>query len=115
MAKPKAVILDIVEGTTARQGPFTLRVDGTPVSLTGLAVTMQLRGLAQTAYVDTAGDTVPDPDQVTNPGQVYWDPDASDLNYLLTDYSMRFKVVDGAGKIAFWPNSEPEIIRVHRP
>ena len=109
-----AVILDIVEGTTARQGPFTLKVDGSPLNLTGLTVTLQLRGSGQASYVDTAGDTEVDADQVTNTGQVYWDPDAADLEYTRSEYSMRFKVVDGAAKVAFWPNAEPEKIRVQR-
>jgi hypothetical protein len=109
-----AAILDIVEGTTARQGPFTLRVDGAALSLTGLTVTMQLRGLGETSYVDTVGDTEVAADQVANKGQVYWDPDAADLVYTKTPYKMRFKVVDGAGKIAFWPNAEPSEIGVHR-
>jgi hypothetical protein len=46
---------------------------------------------------------------------VYWDPDAADLDYTKSDYTVRFKVVDGSGKVDFWANAEPHLIRVHRP
>lgn len=109
-----AVIMDIVQGTTARR-TFILKRGGAEIDLTGLTLTMQLRGHGESTYVDTAGDTTPDPDQVTNKGKVHWNADAADLDYTKSDYAVRFKVVDGSGLVDFWPDAEPEFIRVHRP
>lgn len=103
-------------GWTARLGPFTARVDDVAFALTGLTCTAQIRGKNQSTYVDTAGDVELDADQATNPGRWYLNPDAADFTYELSPYTIRLKVVDGSGKIAYFGSQvQPDYIHVGRP
>jgi len=95
----------VERGWTARIGPFTAKIDGIPTSLAGLTPTAEIRGRSQSNYINTVGDVVVDPDQGANPGQWSLDPDPTDFTYALSPYSIRLKVVDGAGKVAYFPSA----------
>lgn len=102
-------------GWTARLGPFTARVDGVGISLTGMTCTAQIRGKNQSSYIDAAGDVTLG-NQTTNPGQWYLDPDVADFSYVLSPYTIRLMAVDGAGKRAYFGSSvEPDLVAVGRP
>lgn len=101
--------IDIAEGWTSPLD-FQLLVDGAPLNLTGLTVTAILTHRAGT--VDTAGDvTVTDAAQ----GKVAYTPDPTDLTAAAGSYRLRFKVVDGAGAIVYFPPGLAQAIKVHRP
>lgn len=115
-----AILLSITQGWTQRLGPFTLKVDNEPLDLTGMEVRLFLRGKPREAgasgvLAETDGDVVADPDQVANTGQVYWDPDAGDLDYKKSPYTLHFEVKDGDEKVAFFPHGEPDEVLVYQP
>ena len=109
-----STLLTITEGWTQTLDAFTLKANGTALSLTGLTVTMVLKDRNGDA-VDTDGDLTPDPDQGTNPGVIRYTPDAADFVAAKSPYTVRFKVVDGDGAIAFFPNGEADQIVVVKP
>jgi hypothetical protein len=101
-------------------GPFTLRVNGTPLSLTGLTVEIVLRASGDFTPIVAGGTVVPDPDQVTNPGKVYYDPAEEDFEWSTSIkvtsriYYVHWKVTDFAGKVVFFPNGEADQIVVYQ-
>ena len=112
-------LTDVVAGWTGRLGPFTLRKAGTPFSLTGYTVTAIIRQ-SNGVQSPTGGTVVIDADQVTNPGRVYYDPVATDFVWndvrgpVVQSHTIHWKVMDGAGKIVFFPNGDGDEIAVHR-
>ncbi len=109
------LLCEIVEGWTKRLGPFTLKVDDAPFSLEGFAVELRLRPSVGKRYSDTTGNVVKDPDQATNPGQVYYDPDAEDFRAKSSPYALHWKVTDGDGKVVFFPSGDADTINVYLP
>lgn len=111
------IVADIVEGWTAEVGPFTLKADGVAIDLTGFIASQILalvRKVGETTYVPTTGDMRIDDDPAT--GKVYWSPDAIDFpTGSFGTYEFRFKVTDGDGKVAFFPNGAAQQIRVFKP
>lgn len=111
-------ILSLVEGWTGLLGPFTLKVDDVPFALTGFTVTLVLRD--GDGNLITTGGTVNQLDQGTLPGQITYSPVATDFVFktgrflAATIYRMHWKVVDGDGKVVFFPNDESVQIEVHR-
>lgn len=105
-------LFKIVAGWTAELGPFTLRANGEPLDLTGMVVALKLRSTASSSYVDTIGDVRVDPDQVANPGHVYFQPDAEDFDANKSPYWARFEITDGQGGKAYVPSEEPSKIVV---
>jgi len=120
-------ILSITAGWTERLGPFTLRSQATvddpalPVDLTGMTVTLSLYNL-QTQTVVTPGGTVTvNADQINHKGEVVYDPVSADFAFSNVNpftfeqiYKIRWKVVDVATKIAFFPNGDADEIAVYR-
>lgn len=110
---------EIVEGWTGILGPYILKINGVPLSLTGLTVSLNLRN-ALNVVVVPGGTVTPDPDQVTNTGYVRYSPVAADFVFadgpygVVQAYKMHWKVVDGAGKIVFFPSGAPDEIGVYR-
>lgn len=91
----------VVQGQTE---PIAVQLfrDNQPVDLSGLpadSVTLVLRRQDGT-IVDTTGDV-----EILQAatGKVRYNPGAADFSSAGT-YVGRFRVVDGAGKIGFWPN-----------
>lgn len=113
-----STILRITEGWTGQLGPFTLRVDGLPIDLSGKTVTIHLRNALGNA-VAASGTLTVDPDQVTNKGKLTYTPAETDFVWVAgvysntQEYRIHFKVVSGASK-TFHPNGEPDVIEVHR-
>ncbi len=105
------MIDDIVEGETIERGPFTLEADGAPVDLTGMTIALVLRAKDGT-LVETAGDTRIDDDPAT--GRVYWTPDATDLSWQQSPYSLHWQVTDSDGKVVFFPSGDAARIAVYR-
>jgi hypothetical protein len=111
-------ILSLVEGWTGLLGPFTLLVDAVPFSLTGFTVTLVLRD--SDGNLVTTGGVVSLLDQTLYPGQVTYAPIATDFVFrtgryvTATVYHMHWKVVDGDGKVVFFPNDESVQLEVHR-
>lgn len=112
-------LFSIVEGWTGILGPFTLRTDGTPLSLTGLTLALKLRNAA--GIVVTPGGTVtPDPDQITNTGKLRYTPVATDFVFGATTYgpielyTLHWRVTDGAGRIVYFPSGAPDTVEVYR-
>jgi len=92
----------IVQGQTAPIDVQLLR-DRQPLDLSGLApgsVTLLLRGVNGIA-VETAGD-VSILEAAT--GKVRYTPSANAFAASPGTYSGRWRVVDGDGAVAFWPN-----------
>lgn len=104
-------VLDLVEGWTHAE-PLRLLDDGTPVSLTGKQVAIEVHDNDDAAV---SGVTVTaDGDQVANPGLVWLTPSAS-LTNAGSPYTVHFPVTDGAGKIVKYPQGAAATITVYKP
>lgn len=115
-----STLLSVVAGWTQTLGPFTLKVDGVAVDLTGFTVTLILHKPSGILLIP--GGVVTVLNQTTNKGQVTYDPIATDFVFAadpsLGDeqlYAMHWKVVDGSGKIVFFPNVGADEIGVYKP
>lgn len=111
-------LLSVASGWTGRLGPFTLLADGVAVSLTGMTVTLVIRD-PDGALVTPGGTVTVNPDQVANPGKVVYDPAATDFVWVSggparQPFQIRWKVVDGAGKVVYFPNGDADEISVYR-
>lgn len=114
-----ATLGEITQGWTGRLA-FTLleTIDGVPTPFAidpSWDVTLLLRGQDQNGYVEVSGDVTPDGDQGTNPGKVYLDLDADDLDWELSPYDARFQVTDDQSKDVFFPSGKADQLFVHRP
>lgn len=98
----------LVEGQT---GPVDkqLKVDGVALDLTDYTVTLVLKNRLSTT-IDTAGkvSTFDAPN-----GKVRFNPAAADLVAANSPYAAHWKVVDGVGKIHFFPSGDPEEWTIH--
>lgn len=115
-----SALLEIVEGWTGVLGPFTLRVDGVPLDLTGLTVALKLHNSLGAVVVPGGATTVMN--QGTNPGQVTYQPVAGDFtmstgantNPVRQAYQLHWMVTDGAGKVVYFPNGISSEVTVFR-
>lgn len=113
-----AALLDIVEGWTQTIGPFTLKVNGAPINLTGFTITLSMHRASGAVVVP--GGVITLLNQGTNPGQLTYTPVASDFIYednqytIEQPYQLHWKVVDGASKVVYFPSGAPAIINVWR-
>lgn len=103
----------LVEGWTERIVE-QLTSDGAVQDLTGLTVALQLYDNTDTAvsYAGSSGTVS------AASGTVFFDPAAGDLVASKSPYRVRWKVVDGAGKVAYWPagqNDAPVKWNVDKP
>lgn len=108
-----SLLLTLTEGWTQTLDPFTLKANGTALSLSGMTVELIMKDVRENT-VDTAGDLTVDPDQGANPGVVRYAPDAADFVAARSPYSVHFKVTDGSGNVAFFPNGAPDQIVVEK-
>lgn len=106
------ILLRVVEGWTGRLGPFTLKLNGTPVDLTGMTVELSLRTHGASQETAITGTVEADADQVANAGQVNYDPAPADL--VKGRYYTRFKVTDGEGAVVYFPNGTADDLVVSR-
>ena len=103
-----AVLTEVVAGWSGAL-PFTLKADDAAVNLSGLTVAGVVADRFGTA-VSTTGKVV-----VTGStaGEVTWTPSTGDLVARKSPYSVRFKVVDLAGQVVYFPNGEPDKVVVY--
>ena len=113
-------LTEIVEGWTSKIGPFLISLNGAALNLTGLTVTMVLRRASGQAVTPGGAIEVLDQTVLANRGKVNYTPVAADFAWeplLYTvhqPYELHWKIVDGAGKVAFSPSGAPAIVMVHR-
>lgn len=114
-------LFSVTEGWTQELGPFTLRINQVPLSLSGFTVVLTLRDSIG-EEITPGGNVRVATDQVVNAGQVYYTPVAADFVWnedagtgiLPQDFRMHWKVTDGLGKIVFFPNGVADVIAVNR-
>jgi hypothetical protein len=103
----------VVEGQTE---PIvqTLLSDGVPMPIFGLLVSLILQQKNGTV-IDTTGKVTVLDDGVTPAlvGKVKLEPDIGDFVKAGSDYYWRWRVVDGNGKIAYWPGGEVARLKVY--
>ena len=106
-----SALLSITEGWTQELGPFTLRVNTLPLSLSGLVVMVVLRDSKGSLF--TPGGTVRvDPDQVANKGQVYYKPVAGDFKAGPGPYHLHWQVTNGID-VVFFPSAAASEVAVY--
>lgn len=103
--------LDLVQGWTERI-IVELSADDAVQDLTGMTVQLQAwsRGRLLTLSGISGALSGSESD-----GKVYFDPASSDLTAARSPLSIRWKVTDGSGKVAFFPKDEPDIWNVRLP
>lgn len=104
--------LDLVEGWTERI-LYALGADGATQDLTGMTAELEL--YTRSGAPITLGGTSGVLGGSETQGKVYFDPGANDLVNANSPYSVRWKVTDGAGKVAFFPNAAAERWNVRKP
>lgn len=111
-------LVDVTDGWTGTLGPFTLKVDGVALDLTGMTVVPYIHTSLGTLV--TLGGTLTVLNQGTNPGQVTYAPAATDFqfeaggNLIRQPYKIHFKVTDSLGKIVSFPNGAANEISVYQ-
>lgn len=102
--------LDLVEGWTERI-TYQLTADGATQVLSGMTVALDIfdRRNVQVAVTGASGIV----DAAT--GKVYFDPNPADLVSSKSPYYVRWKVTDGSGKVAFFPNAAVTVWNVRKP
>jgi hypothetical protein len=95
--------LDLIEGWTERIG-YQVYADGTAPDLTAATVTL-VAWNPRTDSLTMAGSAGLIGDGST--GQVYFDPDETDLTEARTPIFARFKIVDGSSKVSYFPTGDP--------
>lgn len=111
-----ALLYTITEGWTKALGPFTLSINGVALNLDGYDVELKLRPLASNTFQDTVNDVTVLPDQAsTGKGKVTYKPDVEDFKASKGEYAVHWKLTDGNGDVVFFPNGEPDTIKVVKP
>lgn len=102
--------VNIVEGQTAPLD-WLLRANAVPQNLTDMTVTAVLKTAAGKVVSTTDDVTV----YGTTGGLVRLNPDAVDFRAYRSPYTLRFRVEDVDGKVAYFPSGEPITIMVRKP
>ena len=101
---------DFVQGWTSRI-KYTVYTDGAVQDLTAMSVQLVAydRTDSPVSFVGTVGIATP------ASGLVYFDPSDTDLLKSKSPYSIRWKVTDSNGRVAFFPSGAPEVwyVRSH--
>lgn len=93
-----------VEGWT-EEITYELKSDGAAYPLSGCTITLRAYG-ANGSLVSFSGSiTISD----ESGGVVKFNPAANDLLAINSPYKVRFRVVDAAGQVLFFPKQEPEV------
>lgn len=87
--------------------------EGEPFLIQGMTVELVLQKKDGTAISTSGKTTNLDDGTAPNKGKVKYSPDAADLTKAGSPYYVRWKVTDGAGKIAFWSNSAADRLAVY--
>lgn len=106
MSTPIGIDLELVDNWTGALD-FQLLADGQPVivsSSNGEVVSLVLR--TRLGSPVTPGGTVSL--LASSTGGVRYTPSSSDFLAANSPYRARFKVTDGAGRIVYFPNGEPQ-------
>lgn len=107
-----AELFKLAAGWTRELGPFTLRNAGVRFNLGGYTVSLLLRALSSgevATYTTASGVRVAEQAGETV-GDVYFAPPSATVFVGEETYSVRWKVVDGAGKVAYFPHGETDTI-----
>lgn len=109
-------MIDVVAGQTAPiyhylkiDDAVPVNADGTAISMAGMAVSLIVHDQSGTAVTIAGSATVEDPATWL----VKFSPDAAD--FVVGRYHARYKVVDGLGKIAYFPSGTWEDLVVRNP
>lgn len=81
---------------------FTLLEDDIAADLTGQTVVIDVIDKNGTAVAPLGATTVPDP----TAGHVRYSPTGTEFTVAGQPYGVRWKVTDGSGKVAFFPNGK---------
>lgn len=106
----REALTEVVEGWTQAL-PFRLDADGVPVDLTGMTVAIVLKNAQGTTInASTSGITVTS----ATGGVVEYLPSTSGDFYAAgTPYRVRFKVTDALSKTVYFPNVDPDLLKVN--
>lgn len=104
------IISDIVEGWTEPLD-YQLKIDGAAANITGMTVALVLYDktgalIAQAGVVSVVNAAT---------GMVRYSPATDEILFAKQPYSARWKVMDAAGKVAFFPTGEPIHWLVRKP
>jgi hypothetical protein len=99
--------IKVVEGWTAALD-FQLMADGVAQNLTGMTVTLELRDRAGLVINTTGNVSVVD----APTGKVRYSADSGDLVAANGPYRARWKVVDGASKVSYFPSGEHDVWKI---
>ena len=105
-----ATIYNLVEGWT---DPIDciLIADGSALNLTGITVAVVAYDASNAPLTLTGSVSIPS----ASLGQVRFSPSAGDLVNSKSPMRIRWKLTDGAGKIRYVPNAEPDRWNVRKP
>lgn len=92
----------------------TLLNDGAAVLIQGLTIALIMYGSDHAALSTSGKVTNLDDGTAPNKGKVKFSPGSSDLVEAKSPYTVKWKVTDGAGKDAFWPNGAWETLKVYK-
>lgn len=109
-----AVLTEVVEGWSGAL-PFTLNADDVPIDLTGMTVQIILRTSRGVLVKDTSSGLTISSSESTA-GRLSYSPATSSGNLFLvqhTPYQVRFRVTDALQKVVFFPNADPDLIKVN--
>jgi hypothetical protein len=99
----------IVEGQTATLD-WLLKANGMPQNLSDMTVEAVIK-TSGGKEVSATGDIT----FTSSSGIVRLAPDAVDFRSYRSPYTLRFRVTDLAGKIAYFPSGDPVVIAVRKP
>jgi hypothetical protein len=100
---------DLTTGWTAPIDHQLLAND-IPLDVTGMTVELVLTDRNGVA-IDTSGDITVE-DAAT--GKVRYNPDPADIDHTREPYTCHWKVTDGGGKVAYFPNGGPDVYRIFK-
>ena len=98
------------EGWTERIR-YALTADDAPLNLTGMSVALE--GKDKKGHILIFTGTIGIDDATT--GIVYLDPSATDLASRFSPFTLRWKVTDTNGKVAYFPRAEPLVWIIQNP
>jgi hypothetical protein len=101
---------EYTEGWTARI-EHTLQHDGVSFNASGMTPSLSLRDKDGNVVTFTGSVAWAD----SSVSRIRFTPSSTDLVQAKSPYKLHWKVTDGAGKIAFYPQGAPILITVYKP
>lgn len=111
-------LFSLVAGWTAPLPVQTIRLNGVPLDLTGMTITLILRRAS--GELVTVGGTITIRNQTSFPGQVIFTPAEGDFTFEDNQYTVEqlyqqhWKITDANSDVAFSPSGEADTIVVYR-